>query len=89
MPDRWSTLAVVGLPRTAGTRHVAYLAYEVFDLLDAEFTLADMQSSVLVPLELELSARPEVSRWSPRRWVDAVDNAIRNESSTLGCEPTM
>lgn len=62
----------------------SYVAYEVFDLLDDEFTLADMQSSVLVPLELDLAARPEVSRWSPRQWVDAVDHAIRDEQSTLG-----
>jgi hypothetical protein len=66
----------------------SYLAYEVFDLLDDEFTLADMQSKVLVPIELEMSARPDVSRWSPRQWVDAVDHAIRNESPTLGYEQT-
>ncbi len=62
----------------------SYLAEEIFDLLDDEFTLADMQSSVLVPLELTMAAQPQVSRWSPRRWVDAVDHAIRNEPSTLG-----
>ena len=38
----------------------AYMAYEVLDLLDAEFTLADMQATVLVPLELEW--RPDPSR---------------------------
>ena len=61
----------------------AYMAYEVLDLLDAEFTLADMQATVLVPLELEMSARPEVGRWSPRQWVDTVDFAIRNTHLTL------
>jgi hypothetical protein len=25
-----------------------------------------------------------VGRWTPRRWVDAVDDAIRNQHSTLG-----
>ena len=40
----------------------AYVAYEVLDLLDAEITLADMQAAVLIPLELEMAARAEVSR---------------------------
>ncbi len=66
----------------------SYLIDEVFDLVDEEFTLVDMQSAVLVPIELETSARPEVSRWSPRHWVDAVDHAIWNQSSTLGYEHT-
>jgi hypothetical protein len=61
----------------------AYLAYEVLDLIDAEFTLADMQATVLVQLELELAARSEIRRWSPRQWVDTVDFAIRNTHLTL------
>lgn len=73
--------------RTARSWRIArsYLAYEVLDLLDAEFTLADMQASVLIPLELEMAARPEVTRWSPRQWVQRVDTAIRTEASTLEC----
>jgi hypothetical protein len=64
----------------------SYVAYELFDLLDDEFTLADMQATVLVPVELEMAARPDVSRWSPRQWVEALDHAIRHESPTLGYE---
>ncbi len=61
----------------------AYMAYEVLDLVDAEFTLADMQATILVPLELEMAARSEVDRWSPRQWLDTVDFAIRNTHLTL------
>ena len=62
----------------------SYLAAEIFDLVDPEYTLEDMQAAVLLPIELEMAASPEVSRWSPRQWVDAVDDAIRNQHSTLG-----
>jgi hypothetical protein len=62
------------------------LAYEVLDLLDDEFTLAEMQATILVPLELEMSSRADVSRWSPRQWVDELDHTIRNEASTSGYE---
>jgi hypothetical protein len=75
------SVASPGRPRRYGRNWSvarAYVAYEVLDLLDAEFTLADMQSTVLIPLELEMAARPEVSRWTPRQWVDTVDFAIRH-----------
>ena len=62
----------------------SYLAYEVLDLTSEDITLEELQSSVLVPLELKLAAHPEVGRWTPRRWVDTVDAAIRNQHSTLG-----
>jgi hypothetical protein len=61
----------------------SYLAYEVFDLIDPEFSLGDMQAAVLLPIELQMSASPEVSRWTPRQWVAVVDDAIRNQHSTL------
>jgi hypothetical protein len=61
----------------------SYLAYRVLDRTDAECTLARLQASVLVPLELEMAARPETGRWTPRQWVDTVDNAIRNQHSSL------
>jgi hypothetical protein len=59
--------------------HVArsYLAYEVLDLTDLEFTLAELQSTVLIPLELEMAERDEVSDWTPRQWVDVVEDALR------------
>jgi len=62
----------------------SYLASEVFDLIDPEYTLEDMQAAVLLPIELEMASSIEVSRWTPRQWVDAVDEAIRNQHSTLG-----
>ena len=68
------------LPRRAGRSwRVArsYLAFEVLDLTDLECTLAELQSSVLVPLELEMAARPDVAGWTPRQWVDLVQDALR------------
>ncbi len=61
----------------------SYLAFEVLELTGGNLTLQELQSTILVPLELELAAHPEVNRWTPRRWVDAVDDAIRNQHSTL------
>jgi len=61
----------------------AHLASEVLNLTAARFTLGQLQASVLVPLELELAARPEVSRWAPRQWIVEVDRAIRNQHTTL------
>jgi hypothetical protein len=56
----------------------SYLAFEVLDLTDLEFTLADLQASVLIPLELEMAARADVAGWTPRQWVDLVEEALRN-----------
>ena len=54
------------------------LAFEVLDLTDLEFTLADLQASVLIPLELEMAARADVADWTPRQWVDLFEDALRN-----------
>ncbi|HUE07645.1 MAG TPA: hypothetical protein VMP41_09465 [Acidimicrobiales bacterium] len=61
----------------------SYLAYQVLDLA-WDFKLEEFQSNVLQPLELELAARPDVEGWTPRRWVDTVDDLIRSQPSTLG-----
>ena len=61
----------------------SYLAYQVFDVIAGEVMLEDLQAAVLIPLELEMAAHPEVAHWGPRQWVDTVDNAIRNQHSTL------
>jgi hypothetical protein len=61
----------------------SYLAHRVLHLTDVQFTLSELQRSILIPLELEMAARPEVSRWTPRQWVDTVDRAIRNLHSPL------
>jgi hypothetical protein len=62
----------------------SFLAYQVLDLACEELTLEELQSTVLLPLELGLAAHPEVERWTPRRWVDTVDEVIRNQHLTLG-----
>jgi hypothetical protein len=62
----------------------SYLAYGVLDLTDLEFTLADMQTSVLIPLELEMAERSdEIADWTPRQWVDVVEDALRGTLSAL------
>jgi hypothetical protein len=68
-------------PRRAGRSwRVArsYLAFELLDLTDLECTLGELQSSVLIPLELEMAARPDVAGWTPRQWVDLVEDALRH-----------
>ena len=61
----------------------SHLAYQVLDLTNTRGTLVDMQSAILIPLELQMADRPEVNRWTPRQWVDTVDHAIRNQQSTM------
>ena len=61
----------------------SYLAYQVLDITSEELTLEELQSTILLPLELGLAAHPEVDHWTPRRWVDIVDAAIRNQHLTL------
>jgi len=73
-------------PRRAGRSwRIArsFLAYRVLEHTDAQLTLRDLQASILIPLELEMAALPEVGRWTPRQWVDTVDRAIRNQHSSL------
>lgn len=52
------------------------LAREVLEYAPAYGSLAEVQRSVLVPLELELASSPEVSSWMPSRWVQAVETAL-------------
>jgi hypothetical protein len=61
----------------------SYLAYEVLDLTDLEFTVADMQTAVLIPLELELAAQDDVAGWTPKQWVDEVEHAFRRSLVAL------
>jgi hypothetical protein len=58
-----------------------YLARQVMDVTNAHLTLEDLQTSVLIPLELELAARDDVSRWTPRQWADTVDRVNRQHSA--------
>jgi len=54
----------------------SYLAVEVLALAQRSSPLAELQRDVLVPLELELASRPEVSGWSPAQWVTRVEAAL-------------
>ena len=65
--------------RTART----YVAYALLTLIDAECTLADMQRSLLIPLELQMAELPEDVRWLPRQWVDMLDAALHGQQATL------
>jgi len=60
------------------------LAFEIFDLIDAGCPLEELQGEVLIPLELEMAVRPEVSRWTPSQWLDTVDAAIRSQHFSFG-----
>ncbi len=62
----------------------ALVAFEIFDLMEAGYRLEELQEDVLIPLELEMAARPEVSRWTPRQWLDTVDAAIQSQQVTFG-----
>jgi hypothetical protein len=61
----------------------SFLAYQVLDALERGVALEDLQSNVLIPLELEMASHPEVTQWGPRQWVDTVDHAIRTQHITL------
>ena len=60
------------------------LAFEIFDLLEAGYPLEELQQDVLIPLELELAAHPQASRWGPRQWLDTLDEAIRDQQVMFG-----
>ena len=61
----------------------SFLAYQVLDALEGGVALDDLQSGILIPLELEMAAHPEVTQWGPRQWVDTVDHAIRTQQISL------
>jgi hypothetical protein len=72
--------------RTGRSWRVArsYLAYHLLELAGPDLTLEELQSTVLLPLELELAASPEVEQWTPRRWIDTVEALIRSQHPSLG-----
>ncbi len=49
-----------------------YVAGEVLDVAERRVPLADLQASVLVPLELDLIAHREARSWRPGTWVAEV-----------------
>jgi hypothetical protein len=42
-----------------------------------------MQSSVLIPLELDMSACPDDVHMTPRQWVDLVEDTLRTQLAVL------
>lgn len=54
----------------------AFLATEVLAVARRRGPLATLQRTVLVPLELDLAARPGVRRWGPRQLAGAVEVAL-------------
>ncbi len=56
----------------------AYLASSLLALASTNGPLEEIQQRVLVPLELDLAARPEVAAWEPRGWASAVEHALES-----------
>lgn len=54
----------------------AYLAGEVLDLAGRHGPLPQLQTRLLIPLELDLATRTELNAWGPRPWVMAVTTAL-------------
>lgn len=54
----------------------AYLALSLLKLASTNGPLKEIQQRVMVPLELELAARPEVAAWEPRAWASTVEHAL-------------
>ena len=59
----------------------AYLVAEVLDAAGRVGTLAEVQWTALVPLEMVLATRPDVGDWSCRQWVDAVRAGLAGHRS--------
>jgi hypothetical protein len=60
----------------------AQLADLVLEMTHRGCSLDELQESVLVPLELDLASRPEVSFWSHHQWVGAVTDALHHHDHT-------
>lgn len=60
----------------------AHLASELLAAIGPDRTLPQIQSQVLVPLELSLAGRSAVQHWDRRTWLETVRAAIRAHRST-------
>jgi hypothetical protein len=60
----------------------SYLAGEVLHCAQLHGSLAEVQRTVLAPLELKLASMPEVTCWTPARWAMTVETAL-TEASTV------
>ena len=56
----------------------AQLADLILEMTSGRCTLGELQESVLIPLELDLASRPEVSFWNHHQWADAVTDALHH-----------
>lgn len=54
----------------------AHLAALLLDRCEPGRTLADLQRTVLVPVELELASSRVVASWEPREWVAAIETTL-------------
>jgi len=54
----------------------SYVVVELLDLAGTCGPLAELQRSLLVPLELELAGRPDTDGWRPNQWLAAVEAAL-------------
>lgn len=60
----------------------AQLADLILEVTRGRCSLGELQESVLVPLELDLASRPEVSFWNHHQWVEAVTEALHHHDHT-------
>lgn len=77
-PDLRAEAASPGLPDDANGWHAARarLASLLLDAAGPECSLAELQASVLAPLELRLANHPTVERWDRRTWTETVRAAL-------------
>jgi hypothetical protein len=64
-------------------RHAcSYVVGEVLDLAEQRGSLRELQAAVLIPLELELTSRPDANGWGPGQWVAAVMAILHDDRHT-------
>jgi hypothetical protein len=64
----------------------ASLASSLLSVASVYGPLSEIQRRVLVPLEFDLAARPEVEAWGPEGWASAVERAL--EAYRRHCRPS-
>lgn len=57
----------------------SYMASRVLDLVDDRRTLAELQRTVLVPLEHRLASSDEAIWWQPNEWVMEIEAALTRD----------
>lgn len=54
----------------------------ILDITHWNYSLDELQKSVLIPLELDLASRSDVVLWSPQEWANAVTHSLRRQNQT-------